>query len=222
MNDLSVKNAIFERIRKGKPASQPLPDVPMYPYEGDPEKGFIDHLIGFDGRAIKFKTREDAVKWLKDQPELASDKIIYSRVEEIAGNFGEKDLANLRDAEKIQTCVAESELGVGETGSVWVTDESLGHPICALFSRRMFIFLDRNRLKGGIHEAYASLKLGENQYGSFYSGPSATADIEAVRITGAQGPLGLTVLLYNCPDASEPPELLISPNADSSEWEKFL
>ena len=222
MNDLSVKNAIFERIRKGRPASQPLPDVPMYQWEGDAEKGFIDHLLGFDGRAIKFKTRDDAITWLKSQPEMASDKIIYSTAEGVEGNFGEKDLKNLRDAEKIQTCVSDSDLGVGETGSVWVTDKSLGHPICALFSRKLFVFLDRKRLKGGIHEAYASLKLGENQYGAFYSGPSATADIEAVRITGAQGPLGLTVMLYNCEDAANPPELLISPNADSSEWEKYL
>ncbi|MDE5831497.1 MAG: lactate utilization protein [Desulfovibrio sp.] len=217
-----AKNEILAKIRAGKPASQPLPDFPMYPYEGDPEKGFIDHLLGFDGRAIKFRSREDAVEWLKNQPEMEASKIIYSSVPYIEGNFGEDELADLREAQKIETCVTESEMGVGETGSVWVTDKSLRHPVCALLSRRMFVFLDRSKLKGGMHEAYASIKLGDNQYGAFYSGPSATADIEAVRITGAQGPLALTVLLYNCADAKEPPELLISPNADSSVWEKYL
>ena len=38
--------------------------------------------------------------------------------------------------------VTEGELGVGEMGSIWVTDDSLGHAACALLSRRLFVFLD--------------------------------------------------------------------------------
>jgi len=81
-------------------------------------------------------------------------------------------------------------------------------------SRHLFIFLDSSKIVHGLHEAYASLNLREHQYGSFYTGPSATADIEAVHVTGAQGPLSLTVLLYNCADAPNPPELMVNPNAD--------
>lgn len=72
-----------------------------------------------------------------------------------------------------------------------------------------FILVARQRkIVNGIHEAYARLDLRNCQFGSFFSGPSATADIEAVHITGAQGPLSLTVLLYNCPDAPNPPSPL--------------
>ena len=170
--------------------SFPLPDIPMYPWPGDPLAGFISHLEGFDGKAVKFATRAEALRWLATQPEMDPSQN--------AGNFGEKDLSDLRNAEKINTCVTEAEMGVGEMGSVWVTDRSLRHAPCALMSRHLFVLLDATKIVGGLHQAYARLSLRNQQYGSFFTGPSATADIEAVHITGAQGPLSMTVLLYNC------------------------
>lgn len=179
--------------------SFPLPDVPMYPWPGDPLAGFISHLEGFDGKAVKFATRAEALRWLATQPEMApSQNAVYSTLDDVTGNFGEKDLTDLRNAEKINTCVTEAEMGVGEMGSVWVTDRTLRHPACALMSRHLFVLLDASKIVGGLHQAYARLILRNQQYGSFFTGPSATADIEAVHITGAQGPLSMTVLLYNC------------------------
>lgn len=184
-----------------KPASFPLPAVPMYPWPGDPLAGFVSHLEGFDGKAVKFATRAEALRWLAAQPEMApSQNTIYSTLDDVTGNFGEKDLTDLRNAEIINTCVTEAEMGVGEMGSVWVTDRTLRHPACALMSRHLFVLLDATKIVGGIHQAYARLSLRNQQYGSFFTGPSATADIEAVHITGAQGPLSMTVLLYNCKD----------------------
>ena len=180
-------------------SSFPLPDVPMYPWPGDPLAGFISHLEGFDGKAVKFATRAEALRWLATQPEMApSQNAVYSTLDDVTGNFGEKDLTDLRNAEKINTCVTEAEMGVGEMGSVWVTDRTLRHPACALMSRHLFVLLDASKIVGGLHQAYARLILRNQQYGSFFTGPSATADIEAVHITGAQGPLSMTVLLYNC------------------------
>lgn len=179
--------------------SFPLPDVPRYPWPGDPLAGFISHLEGFDGKAVKFATRAEALRWLATQPETdPSQNAIYSTLDDVTGNFGEKDLTDLRNAEKINTCVTEAEMGVGEMGSVWVTDRSLRHAPCALMSRHLFVLLDATKIVGGLHQAYARLSLRNQQYGSFFTGPSATADIEAVHITGAQGPLSMTVLLYNC------------------------
>lgn len=181
---------------------------------------FVEHLLSFDGKAIKFKTREDAVSWLKTRPEMDSTKMtIYSATDGVEGNVSEDELTDLHNAHNIETCVAESSMGVGEMGSVWVTDESLKHAACALLSRRLFIFLDSKKIIAGLHDAYASLRLADHQYGSFYTGPSATADIEAVHITGAQGPLSLTVMVYNCEDAPATPQLMVSPTADTSVWQ---
>lgn len=221
MNQQDIKNEILDRIRSGRPKSCPLPEVPSYECPGDPLKNFIDHLLSFDGKAIKFKTRDQAIEWLRSLPEMDLGKrAVYSAVSDIEGNVTEEDVADLHDANKIETCVAESGMGVGEMGSVWVSDKDLRHAACALFSRRLFILLDSKKIIGGMHEAYASLSLADHQYGSFFTGPSATADIEAVHITGAQGPLALTVILYNCENAPAEPELLVSPTADSSPWQK--
>lgn len=220
MDQQDIKNEILTRIRMGKPALRPLPDVPMYAYTGNPVEGFVNRLLSFDGRAIKFRTRQDAVDWLRTVPEMNLERIaVYSTADGVDGNITEEDIADLHNAHRIETCVTESSLGVGETGSVWVTDETLRHAACALFAQHLFIFLDRSSIVGGLHEAYATIDLARHQYGSFFSGPSATADIEAVHITGAQGPLSLTVLLYGCDDAPATPELLVNPDADTSVWQ---
>lgn len=220
MEQQDIKNEILARIRMGKPAPHPLPEVPMYAYTGNPVEGFVSQLLSFDGRAVKFKTRQEAVDWLTALPEMDLSKTaVYSAADGVKGNVTEEDVADLHNAHRIETCVAESDMGVGEMGSVWVTDDTLRHAACALLSRHLFIFLDSSRIVGGLHQAYASLNLGQHQYGSFYTGPSATADIEAVHITGAQGPLSLTVMLYNCDDAPAKPELMVNPNADTSVWQ---
>lgn len=220
MNPQEAKNEILARIKAGKPALRPLPDVPMYPYQGDPVEEFISHLLNFDGKAVKFKTRADAIEWLKTQPEMdMSNRVVYSAAQGVEGNMDDDCLSDLHNAAEIDTCVAEGVMGVGEMGSIWVTDESLGHAACALLSRRLFLFLDAGSIVGGLHEAYAGIKLRQHQYGSFYTGPSATADIEAVHITGAQGPLSLTAMIYNVADAPETPQLMVNPNADTSVWQ---
>lgn len=220
MKQEDIKKRILDCIRAGKPQPIPLPEVPMYSVAGNPVENFITHLLSFDGKAIKFKTRDDAIAWLKSRPEAdTTARAIYSAVEDVEGNITERDVADLHNAHKIETCIAESSLGVGEMGSVWLTGESLRHAPCALLSRHMFIFLDSKKIVGGMHDAYATLQISKHQYGSFFTGPSATADIEAVHITGAQGPLSLTVMLYNCDDAPPNPELLVSPTADTSVWQ---
>lgn len=219
MEQQEVKNRILDRIKKGKPPSQPLPDIPLFPYTKNAEEDFISHLIGFDGKAVKFKNREEAIKWLMARPEMdAGQNVIFSSVDGVTGNMPEDDIKDHQKIEKIRTCVTEGIMGVGEMGAIWVTNASLKHAACALLSRKLFILLDYNNIVGGMHEAYSRLKLGEQQYGSFYTGPSATADIEAVRVTGAQGPLFVMALIYNSPNAPEKPEIIENPNPDSNKW----
>lgn len=223
MKQQEAKNEIMGLIASATPPATALPEMPVFQYNENPLTDFIRHLLGFDGRAIEFKTREDAIAWLQAQPEFdAASERIYSSVADIRGNVTEEDIADLRNARKIQICVTEGEFGVGEMGAIWVTDATLKHAVCALLARRLFILLDAGRIMGSLHDAYAAIKIQEHQYGSFYTGPSATADIEAVHITGAQGPLGLTAVLYNCESAPESPKLQVNPQADTSAWVKSM
>lgn len=71
-------------------------------------------------------------------------------IDDIEGNRGEDELTDLHNAHRIETCVAEGELGVGEMDSIWVTDAALSHVACAFLSRRLFLLLDSGNIVGGL------------------------------------------------------------------------
>lgn len=171
-----------------------LPDVPLYEINGDPVDNFIAKLESFDGKAVRVRTEEDALKWLYENIRT-DEKCIYSNVAGFAGNFEINDNTDPHSANVVDVCVAKGLLGVGETGSIWVTDESLGLTACALFSTDLYLVVEADRIYSGMHQAYAALDLSAGRYGSFFTGPSATADIEAVHITGAQGEISLTAII---------------------------
>lgn len=195
MNTDSSRETILARIKAAHPAPVPHPEVKMYRISGDAIENFETGLRASDGTMQRFASREAALEWLGRQIDL-NKSTVFSAIPDFKGNISADRLPKPHDAHIIDICVAEGELGVGETGSVWVTDRSLGLTAAALFSTDLYLLLDSADVVDGIHEAYRRIDLGSRQYGAFYTGPSATADIEAVHITGAQAAISLTVLLY--------------------------
>lgn len=192
----SSRDSILARIRAGRPQACPLPDVPMFTVPGDPSDNLRQKLLSFDGQIVSTTSRDEAISWLESHIDKQSKKV-YSAISGYHGNVDHEEVdADPHKASEVEICVAEGEYGVGETGSVWVTDRSLGLAACALLSTDLYLLLDHNRILPDMHRAYATIKPGSAQYGSFFTGPSATADIEAVHITGAQGEISLTVVLY--------------------------
>lgn len=190
------REAILSRVRAAKIGSTEHPAVKKYSFPGDATDNFENMVEKFDGRVQRFDSRKDAISYLEDiidQNRLT----VFSSAEGYEGNIRLNDISDPHLANVVNVCVTEGILGVGETGSVWVTDESLGLTAAALFSTDLYILLDAKKIVDGIHQAYDHIDLRAHRYGAFYSGPSATADIEAVHITGAQGEISLTVLLYN-------------------------
>lgn len=192
----SSRDRIMARIRAGRERHTEvgLPDVPMYDIKGDKVENFIAKLEGFDGKAVRVPTRGDALRWLAENLET-DGKTVYSAVAGFKGNFEVDSTTDPHSANVVDICVANGILGVGETGSIWVTEESLGLTACALFSTDLYLLLEVDKIYSGLHQAYAALNLANGRYGAFYTGPSATADIEAVHITGAQGEISLTAIL---------------------------
>lgn len=182
------------RIRSSLPEEVSHPDVPMYDVAGDPIANFTAKLESFDGKAVRLTSQEEALDWLDSNIDRKRRRV-FSTVAGFEGNFDANDSTNPHTANVVDICVAKGILGVGETGSVWVTEESLGLTACALFSTDLYLILDADKIYSGLHQAYAALDLSTLHYGSFFTGPSATADIEAVHITGAQGEISLTVLI---------------------------
>lgn len=190
----SARDRILGRIKAGLPTEVELPEVPMYEVAGDKVANFIAKLESFDGKVVRVADRGEAMRWLATHLDVAGKKV-YSSVPQFKGNFEVDPTTDPHSTHVIDICVARGLFGVGETGSIWVTEESLGLTACALFSTDLYLLLDVNKIYGGMHEAYAAIDLEDSRYGSFYTGPSATADIEAVHITGAQGEISLTAIL---------------------------
>lgn len=191
----SSRDIIMDRILASQPDPKERPDIPMYAIGGDPVENFIQHLVSFDGSAIMFKSRQEALKWLQNNIDT-TNKRVYSSLPDFRGNVSDAEVADPHAANIVDICVANGVMGVGEMGSIYVTDESLGLAACALFSTDLYLLLDKTKIVDGMHTAYRDIDLTANHYGSFFTGPSATADIEAVHVTGAQGEITLTALLY--------------------------
>lgn len=193
---MNSRNKILEDINAAQYKFVDHPAINMYPVPGDKVANFENKLNFFDGKAIHFRSREDAIAWLQNNIDK-NNHVVFSSIPDYIGNITLSELTDPHDANRIDVCVAQGLAGVGETGSVWVTNESLGLTAAALFSTSLYLLLDTKNIVDGIHTAYRMLDLRATQYGAFYSGPSATADIEAVHITGAQGEISLIVLLID-------------------------
>ena len=76
---------------------------------------------------------------------------------------------------------------------VWLREEDLKVNALGVLSQHLVILLDPSRIVRDMYEAYAQIRLDMDNYGCFMMGPSATADIGAVMVRGAQGARSLTV-----------------------------
>lgn len=193
---LSSRERILARVRANRPQSVGHPDVPLFTIAGECETNFISHVEGFDGKVVTLGSRGEAIEWLRQNVAMSDAAPVYSAVAEFPGNITLEKMPCPADAHVLQSCVGEGLLGIGETGSVLVDADTFGRMANGLFALNLYLLLDRSKIVDGLQHAYAQMDLSAIQYSSLFSGPSATADIEAVHITGAQGPISLTVLLY--------------------------
>jgi L-lactate dehydrogenase complex protein LldG len=60
-------------------------------------------------------------------------------------------------------------------------------------SQHLIVLLDSERILPNMHAAYHRVRLNETAYGCFMMGPSATADVEATLVHGAQGARSLNL-----------------------------
>ena len=69
--------------------------------------------------------------------------------------------------------------------------------VWGFLSQHLVVLLDPNEIVDDMQEAYARVRLDRTAYGCFMMGPSATGDIEATLVHGAQGVRSLNVLFLS-------------------------
>ena len=159
---------------------------------------FEKHLHEAGGAAHEVASVEEAETKLMALHPTA--KVICSAVPEIAGT---RQIATVNDPHEladVDVGIVRARFGVAESGAVWLTQEDLVVDALGFLSQHLVVLLDPQHIVADTHEAYHRVRLNETAFGCFMMGPSATADVEATLVHGAQGARSLNVIFLPAPE----------------------
>jgi len=120
-------------------------------------------------------------------------KVICSAVPEIAGTRRAEKVGDPHELADVDVGVVRARFGVAESGAVWITQEDLVVDALGFLSQHLIVLLDPSQIVADMHAAYRRVRLNETAFGCFMMGPSATADVEATLVHGAQGARSLNL-----------------------------
>jgi L-lactate dehydrogenase complex protein LldG len=186
-----------EQILSGVRANIPRdrvehPRIPVFgKAELDLKSTFEKHLQAAGGAAYDIENRAEA------QAKVASlhptAQVICSAVPEIPGTRRVETIRDPHELADVDVGVVRAQFGVAESGAVWLTQEDLIVNSLGFLSQHLVVLLDPEQIVADMHEAYARVRLDQTAYGCFMMGPSATGDIEATLVHGAQGARSLNL-----------------------------
>lgn len=187
------RETILGAIRSSLPKNKvEHPQIPFFQRSDERLKTqFERHLHEAGGVAYDVATAAEAeAKLMTLHPEA---KVICSAVSEIAGTRKAED-TDPHEFADVDVGIVRAQFGVAESGAVWLTQEDLVVDALAFLSQHLIVLLDPEQIVPDIHEAYRRVRLDETAFGCFMMGPSATADVEATLVHGAQGARSLNIL----------------------------
>ncbi|WP_447642685.1 MULTISPECIES: LutC/YkgG family protein [Chitinophagaceae] len=192
---MSTLEHIIDNIQANLPKHKiSYPTIPTFEQEGQDLVATFKRRIGNAGGTIfEVNNIEEAQAIVKDRFPDAS--IICSATDEWQGNKAMDIQTDPATMEDVDIAIVRSDLGIAEMGMVWLTEARLKVISLAFLCQNIVVLLDSKSITANMHTAYQKVDLEKDQYGCFVMGPSATADIGAVLIHGAQGPRSLTVFL---------------------------
>lgn len=192
----STRDHILEAVRSNKPKGDfPYPLIPTFP---ESDKPLLDQfkeklVVGAGTWHDNVRNGDEALGLIK---QLHPDaKIISSAAPDVTGNKDLETILNPHDLNDVDVGIIRAQFGVSETGMVWLTEQDMGVIALGFLSQHLVILLKPDQLVRDMHEAYERIHLDQDNYGCFMLGPSATADIGAYMVHGAQGARSLSVFL---------------------------
>ena len=187
------RESILAAIRQNLPPQRvSRPRIPAFPGPDRPLRLiFEEHLTKAGAAAHPVGSPAAAAATLVALHPSA--QVVCSAVPAIAGTRRAEDMHDPHALADVDVGVMRAQFGVAESGAVWVTQEDLIVTALGFLSQHLVVLLDPNDIVSDMHEAYRRVRLQETAYGCFMAGPSATADIEATLVHGAQGARSLDV-----------------------------
>jgi L-lactate dehydrogenase complex protein LldG len=195
---MSSREIILGTVERNQPPAAALPEVPLFdPGLTDPWRQFQEALERMGGKVWEPSPGADPTGMVKAiRPDA---KVVCSATPEVPGTRHLSDVGAPRDLDDVDVGVVRAEFGVAETGSVFLSDASLGVRALGYLPQHLVVLLDPTEIVGNLHQAYARPEFAKASYAVLMTGPSATADIEGVLIHGAQGVRTLTVVPLSRP-----------------------
>lgn len=189
----STKDEILLAIKKNLPEEKTeIPEIPDFGRNiPDLLDAFKENLTLAAGTFHEVNDEIEANKLLHTL--FLDAKVICSATPRILGNKNIHTVKDPHELADVDVGVVQAHFGIAENGMVWITQEDLKINALGFLSQHLVILLDKNNLVKDLYEAYRKIDLSSTHYGCFMLGPSATADIGAVMIRGAQGARSLTV-----------------------------
>jgi len=194
---MSNKEDILKRYRANIKEKFDMPDLSdikaiTYP---DPLVQFIKMTESVGGHVIEVKKGQDINELVKE---------MYPDAKEIASNLPEVTIATrnpdtvgrARDLNGTDVGIIRGKFGVAENACVWIPQTMKEKAVCFI-SENLVILLPKSQIVNNMHEAYKRIEFDKeyDDYGTFISGPSKTADIAQVLVMGAQAARSATVFL---------------------------
>lgn len=191
---MSNKQEFLQSVRESlkKRTKTEYPKIPTYEKENVDLKSLFE--INLKLAAVDFydvSSVEEAQKIMQEK--LPDTKFVCSATDEWKGNKDINKIARPQDLADVDLGIFRAEFGVAEMGMVWVTEKSLKVNAIGFLSQHLAVLLDPADITENMHTAYNTPGLFDVNYGCFVMGPSATADIGAVLVRGAQGAKSLTL-----------------------------
>ena len=199
-NTSSSRQAILNAIRYSNfllPKQEAeLPQIPVFQRPDMPLKPeFEVHLQKAGGAVHDVDSAADAEAILKTLHPDA--KVICSAVPEIAGTRTASEVKDPHELSDVDVGIVRAQFGVAESGAVWLTQEDLVVDALGFLAQHLIVLLDPNEIVPDMHAAYRRVRLNETAFGCFMMGPSATADVEATLVHGAQGARSLNIFFLS-------------------------
>jgi L-lactate dehydrogenase complex protein LldG len=169
-----------------------LPQIPVFQRPDTPLKPeFEVHLQKAGGAAHDIGSVAGAEAMLKVLHPGA--KVICSAVPEITGTRRASEVNDPHELSDVDVGIVRAQFGVAESGAVWLTQDDLVVNALGFLSQHLIVLLDPNEIVADMHAGYRRVRLDETAFGCFMMGPSATSDVEATLVHGAQGARSLNL-----------------------------
>jgi L-lactate dehydrogenase complex protein LldG len=191
------REEILKALRAAAPPAAPLPELGDFGLRfPDARERFAQSMTEVGGSCVRLPDLGALESTLSGIPEYASAGKVVSLVPGVAR--ANVDLALIKDPHELNDvdfCVIPGELGVAESGAVWITNHGLQNRAVCYLAQHLAVVLRGDALVDNLHQAYERISIPSPGFAMWLSGPSKTADIEQALVIGAHGARSCTVVL---------------------------